>query len=161
MVSIKFSCQHTILLYTFSICFCQCYVPLSPKALFLKIFFDKEIIWIWKIVQFYLNEVNENYSIPAAVMSCPDQLATVKDKLFLVYLTGWWEASLQLSLGNLTGQKPSQKASGQFWPGALRESLFFDLVIPLPRTPVEGNHENCWQRSVYEDLNGGAVYSIC
>lgn len=47
-------------------------------------------------------------------MTCPDQLATVKGKLFLVYLTGWWVTSLQLALGNLTGQKPSQKASGQF-----------------------------------------------
>lgn len=41
-----------------------------------------------------------------------------------------------------------------------KEFVSFDPVILFLGTAAEGNHKNCWQRRVYEDVNSNTVYNI-
>lgn len=68
-VQLSFSAS-TPLFYALSV-FALC--SFSPKALFFKVLEKEIIIYILRKIQFYFNEVNGNYSIPAGT-SCPDPL---------------------------------------------------------------------------------------
>lgn len=118
---IKYSCWH-ISDFTYFWMFCS----------------KKQYIHNWKI-QLYYNEINENYNI---MIYFPYQLATIKNKLLLIWLicnsgsrvvtwTRSWSAR-----GSINWQKPLWKAAWQFLPRALKEFVSFDPVIPLLGTPA-------------------------